>query len=251
MRVIVLLYGLACYGLFFLTFVYSPGFLANRWVPKSIDSGAPGPFYESLLVNIGLLALFGGLHSVMARPEFKVRWTRLVPEPIERATYVLVSSLSMLLLFWQWRPMTGIVWEVTHPVAATALTGLLMGGCALVLYATWLIDHFHLFGLRQVLHHFRGIDEPEASFATPGLYRRVRHPIYLGWLIFFWATPTMTVGHLLFAAVTTAYMLLAIPIEERDLVTVFGDRYRRYRETTPALIPALVSKRPARDRALE
>lgn len=180
-----------------------------------------------MFINVVLLALFGLLHSIMARPEFKTRWTRLIPEPIERSTYVLVSSLSLILVFWQWRRLTGVVWEVAQPAASSALLGMLVGGWLLVLYSTWLIDPFHLFGVRQVLSFYNGVTEPEAPFVTPAIYRRVRHPIYLGWLIFFWATPMMTIGHLLFTLVTTAYMLLAIPLEERDLVASFGDSYRR------------------------
>ena len=182
----------------------------------------------------------------MARPEFKARWTRIVPEPIERSTYVLVSSLSMMLLDWPWRPLTDVVWEVEQPLVSAALLGLLVGGWLLVLYSTWLIDHFHLFGVRQVLHHYNNVAEYEAPFITPALYRRVRHPIYVGWLICFWATPTMTVGHLLFSLVTTAYILVAIPLEERDLITSFGDTYRRYRDSTPALIPVSFSNAASR-----
>jgi protein-S-isoprenylcysteine O-methyltransferase Ste14 len=236
-RILSLAYGLACYLAFLVTFLYAPGFLANRWVPKSIDSGAEGAFLESLLINIVLLAVFGLSHSVMARPEFKARWTRVVPAPVERSTYVLVSSLSLWLLFWQWRPLPGVVWEATHPVVGGILLGMLLAGWLLVLYATLLIDHFELFGLRQGFLHWRGGEDRKATFVTPALYRRVRHPIYLGWLIFFWATPAMTVGHLLFAAVTSAYILAAIPLEERDLLAAFGDTYRRYRDVTPALIP--------------
>jgi protein-S-isoprenylcysteine O-methyltransferase Ste14 len=251
MRLITLLYGLACYGVFFATFDYSPGFLANQWVPKSIDSGPEGPFFESLLINVLVLALFGLLHSIMARPEFKTRWTRLIPEPIERSTYVLVSSLSLILVYWQWRPLTGVVWSVGQPAMAALMLGLLVCGWLLVLYSTWLIDHFHLFGVRQVLHHFNRAPELEAPFVTPALYRKIRHPIYLGWLIFFWATPTMTVGHLLFTLVTTAYILVAIPLEERDLVATFGDTYRRYRDSTPALIPLRIPNAVNRRRRVE
>lgn len=248
MRRVVFLYGAACYSLFFAIFLYVPGFLANRWVPKSIDSGAEGALLPALGVNVALLSLFALQHSIMARPWFKQWLSRLVAPPAERSTYVLASSLCMVLLFSLWQPMTGVVWRLEHPVANAALLGLLFGGWGLVFLATCLLDHFELFGLRQVYDHLRGRESRPATFASPGLYRWVRHPIYVGWLLFFWATPEMTVGHLLFAGVTTAYILVAIPLEERDLVGVFGERYRAYQTSTPALVPALRMRRGGLER---
>lgn len=231
------LYGVVCYAIFFASLLYTIGFLANVVVPKTIDSGTAGPVGQAVLINLLLIGLFGIQHSVMARPAFKTWWTKIVPEPLERATYVLASSLLLFLLFWQWRPMPTAIWRLDDSAAGMALTVLLFVGFLLVLVATFLIDHFDLFGLRQVYLHLQGKEYTHKPFKVPVLYNLVRHPLYLGWLIAFWATPVMTHGHLLFAIVASAYIFVAIPLEERDLLAFLGDDYRRYRERTPMIIP--------------
>jgi protein-S-isoprenylcysteine O-methyltransferase Ste14 len=236
-RLIAFLYGLAAYAVFFVTFLYAIGFVTGLVVPKTIDSGMPGSMTEALIVNLVLMSLFAVQHSVMARRQFKQWWTQFVPKSVERSTYVLLASLTLILLFWQWRPMPGIVWEITNPQLAVAMTGLSLLGFGLVLISTFLINHFELFGLHQVVNHLAGRAMPAPRFKTPVLYKVVRHPIYLGFIIAFWAAPTMTVGHLLFAAVTTAYIFVGIFLEERDLVEQFGDEYRRYRERVGMLLP--------------
>ncbi len=239
-RAAFLVYGAISYALFFSVFLYNAAFLANVVVPKTIDSGTAGPPLEALLINLGLLSVFAVQHTGMARPAFK-RWlTRVVvPEPIERATYVLVSSLVFIALFYLWRPMPELVVQAEAEGVRTALMGLFVLGNLTVLYSTVLIDHFDLFGLRQVVLYFRGRPYESKKFSNPSLYRFVRHPLYLGWFITFWATPDMTQVHLLLAVVTTAYILVAIPIEERDLLDMLGDDYREWRARTPALIPFL------------
>ena len=236
-RIVVFSYGTLCYLLFLGAFFYVPGFMANVLVPKSIDSGVPGPVGTALLINVLLLSAFAVQHSGMARPVFKDWLTKFVPKPAERSTYVLLSSLLLYVLFWQWRPIPAVVWEVRHPVGSSVLLGFCFLGWAIVFYATLLIDHFDLFGMRQVTLYLRGKPYTARPFMTPSLYKYMRHPLYLGWLIFFWATPRMTAGHLLFAAVTTAYIFIAIKWEEHDLVQVLGEQYRRYRETTPLIFP--------------
>jgi protein-S-isoprenylcysteine O-methyltransferase Ste14 len=236
-RFAAVLYGGACYGAAMLTIVYAVGFVSGFGVPKDLDAGAVVPLAEALIVNTLLLGLFAVQHSVMARPGFKALWTRIVPEPIERSSYVLFASLSLMLLFWQWRPIPDPVWTVTGPMASAAIQGVSLAGWGLVLFSTFLISHFELFGLTQVVRHWLGGATPEPVFRTPLLYRQVRHPLYLGFLIAFWATPTMTVGHLLFAIATTGYILIGIWLEERDLIALFGDQYRRYREQVSMLIP--------------
>ena len=236
-RFIAFLYGLAAYLVFFCSFLYAIGFVSGLWVPKSLDTGTIVPVTEALIVNILLMSLFALQHSVMARKQFKQWWTRFVPASVERSTYVLFASLALILLFWQWRPIPTVVWQVTDPQFAMAIIGLSFVGWLLVLTSTFLINHFELFGLHQVVIYLAGRTMPKPRFKTPVLYKVVRHPIYLGFIIAFWAAPTMTVGHLLFAAVTTAYIFVGIFLEEHDLVELFGDEYRRYRERVSMLIP--------------
>jgi protein-S-isoprenylcysteine O-methyltransferase Ste14 len=236
-RFIALLYGLASYAIFCVTFLYALGFVEGLVVPKTIDTGAETPVTGALVINVALMSLFAIQHSVMARPRFKQWWTQWVPRSIERSTYVLLASLALALLCWQWRPMPEMVWHVDDPYIATALIGLSLVGWLIVLTSTFLINHFELFGLHQVANNITGRPMPAPHFKTPLYCQFVRHPIYLGFIIAFWATPAMTVGHLLFAAVTTAYIVVGILREERDLVDVFGDDYRRYCERVSMLVP--------------
>jgi protein-S-isoprenylcysteine O-methyltransferase Ste14 len=236
-RFIAFLYGLAAYFVFFVTILYAIGFVTGLVVPKTIDTGTVVPLAEAFLVNILLMSLFAVQHSVMARRQFKQWWTQYVPKSVERSTYVLLASLALALLFWQWRPIPSVVWQVSDPSIAMAITGLSFIGWLLVFTSTFLINHFELFGLHQVANNLVGRDMPASRFRTPVIYKVVRHPIYLGFIIAFWAAPVMTVGHALFAAVTTAYILVGIFLEERDLVELFGDEYRRYRERVSMLIP--------------
>jgi methanethiol S-methyltransferase len=236
-RSIVFLYGLACYVVFFGTYLYAIGFVVNVFVPRSIDAPRADDFAASLIVDLALLLVFALQHSVMARQGFK-RWlTRFVPEPAERSTYVLASSLALIALFAFWRPLGGTVWSVEQPAAAMALYVLCAFGWLLVLVSTFLINHFDLFGLRQVWMYLIAAPYQPVGFRTPGPYRLVRHPLYVGWLFAFWSTPTMTVAHLLFAVATTAYILVAIRLEERDLIANLGHAYREYRQRVPMLIP--------------
>jgi methanethiol S-methyltransferase len=236
-RIVSFLYGLAAYLVFFVTILYAIGFVSGLVVPKTIDTGPVVPIAEALIVNVLLMTLFALQHSVMARKPFK-RWlTQFVPVAIERSTYVLLASLVLLLLFWQWRPLPTVVWQIADPQLAAAVTGLSFFGWVLVFLSTFLINHFELFGLHQVSIQLTGRSMPEPRFKTPVLYKMVRHPIYLGFIIAFWAAPVMTVGHLLFAAVTTAYIFVGIFLEERDLLGQFGEEYKRYREQVGMLVP--------------
>ena len=232
-----ILYGVIAYVLFLGTILYAIAFVGNLPVPKTIDSGEAGPILPALIIDILLLALFAIQHSVMARPAFKRWWTQFVPQPVERTTYVLFASLVMVALYVYWRPILDPIWTVENPIAVAALTAIFWFGWGLLFLSTFLINHFELFGLRQVYARLRRQTLPEPVFRTPFLYKRVRHPLYLGFLLAFWATPVMTAGHLLFAIATTGYILLGIYLEERDLVGLFGDQYRRYREQVSMLIP--------------
>lgn len=241
-RAAVFAYGVSVYVLFLGVFLYAAGFVGNVLVPKSMDSAPQGPLLQALLVNVALLGVFGLQHSVMARPVFK-RWlTAWLPEPMERSTYVLFSSLALILLFWGWQPMGGVVWDVQDPIGRAVLYSLFAFGWLLVLVTTFLINHFDLFGLRQVWLYLRGREYTHLRFVTPGPYRLVRHPLYVGWFFAFWATPTMTATHLLFAVVTAAYILVAIQLEERDLLEAHGMDYASYRDRVPMLLPRILGK---------
>jgi protein-S-isoprenylcysteine O-methyltransferase Ste14 len=231
------LYGIGAYALFLVSLLYAVGFVGNFIVPKSIDSGMAGPLFESLMVDVMLLGLFAVQHSLMAREGFKRWWTRFVPRPVERSTYVLFASLVLLVLFWQWRPISDPVWTVQDPIAVATLNAIFWFGWVLLPVSTFMISHFELFGLSQVFARWRGRELPTPEFHAPLLYQRVRHPIYLSFLLGFWATPAMTVGHLLFSVATTGYILIAIQLEERDLIRLFGDQYRRYRQNVAMLLP--------------
>jgi len=241
-KFIFLVYGVVAYLIFFGTFCYAVGFVSTIAVPKHIDSVPTAPLGYAFLVNAGLLSLFALQHSIMARPAFKKWWTKIVPEPIERSTYVLAASLCLLLLFWYWQPLGGVIWEVQSEAARLVIQSICMLGFGIVLVCTFLINHFDLFGLRQVWLYFMGKPYQHLEFRTPLFYKYVRHPLYFGFIIAFWAAPTMTAAHLFFAIMTTGYILVAIQLEENDLIKQFGARYRAYRDSAPMLIP--FTKRP-------
>ncbi|NBC16669.1 MAG: isoprenylcysteine carboxylmethyltransferase family protein [Bacteroidetes bacterium] len=236
-RALILLYSGACYLLFLGTFLYLLGFLLNVGVPTSIDTGPRGPISKTLLIDVLLLVLFGVQHSVMARQSFKAWWTRIVPPAIERSTYVLASCLVLIALFWCWHPLPTPVWTITHPAGQVAMWSLFGLGVATVLVATFLINHFELFGLEQAWRRTHDETFEPPAFQTPLLYRIVRHPMQLGAVIVFWATPSMTVGHLLFALGMTGYVFIGLYFEERDLVDTFGAEYEAYQERVPMLVP--------------
>jgi len=236
-RIMAFLYGIVAYIVFLVTFLYAIGFVEDFVVPKTIDGGTAAPTAKALIVNLVLMSIFAIQHSVMARPQFKQWWTKFVPPSVERATYVLLASLVLALLLWQWQPMPVVVWQIANPSIALAVTGLSLVGWLIVLTSTFLINHFELFGLHQVANNLVGRSMPTARFRTPLFYHFVRHPIYLGFIIAFWAAPTMTIGHMLFAAVTTAYIFVGIWLEERDLVNLFGDQYRSYKRRVSMLVP--------------
>ena len=235
-RLVVFAYGVVAYAVFFVTYLYAAGFVGNLVVPKSLDSAPTAPFGTALLINLGLLGLFAVQHSVMARPWFKRALLRVLPQVAERSTYVLASSLALILLFWQWSPLGGVIWDVQNPAGRAVLYALFAFGFLLVLVTTFLINHFDLFGLRQVWLHLLGREYRSLHFVTPGPYRLIRHPLYLGWFFAFWATPTMTITHLLFAVMTTGYILIAIQLEERDLIAAHPE-YAEYRRKVPMIIP--------------
>jgi protein-S-isoprenylcysteine O-methyltransferase Ste14 len=239
MRFVSLAYGVLVYAFFLATFSYAIAFVGNFLVPKTIDSGPASGLAEALLVNLALLAVFALQHSIMARKSFKRWWTQFVPPAVERSTYVLAATLALALLLWQWRPIAEpVLWRVENPAAVAAIWTVFCLGWGILLLATFLINHFELFGLRQVFSFLVGRDIPEAEFRTPLIYRYVRHPIYLGFLLGFWAAPVMTAGHLFFAAGATGYILVGIWFEERDLIAQFGEQYRRYRDQVGMLIPS-------------
>jgi len=237
-RIAAFVYGSTSYVIFLVTFLYAIGFVGNFAVPKTLDSPATDPWTTALAIDLGLLSLFAVQHSVMARRGFKRLLTRVVPPVVERSTYVLASSIALLLLFWQWRPLGGVVWDVENPVGQALLYGGFAFGWGLVLFTTFVINHFDLFGLRQVWRHLLGKPQTALRFVMPWLYRVVRHPLYVGWFFAFWSTPTMTATHLLFAVMTTAYILIAIQFEERDLIKEHPE-YADYRRHVPMLVPSL------------
>jgi protein-S-isoprenylcysteine O-methyltransferase Ste14 len=235
--ILAVLYGIVAYVIFLVTFAYAIAFVGDIIVPKTVDSGTPGPLMEALIVNVVLLGIFAVQHSVMARQGFKRWWTRIVPKSVERSTFVVFATAALALLLWQWRPMPAVIWSVQDPIAIAVIQGVFWLGWGILLLSTFLLNHFELFGLRQVVAKLMGWKLPEPQFRTPFLYKRVRHPLYLGFILGFWATPTMTMGHLLLAVGTTGYVFIGIFFEERDLINMFGDQYRRYRRQVSMLIP--------------
>lgn len=236
-RFIIFLYGVISYVLFLVAFLYAIGFVGNMLVPKSIDSGLESSIGYSLLINLLLLSLFAIQHSVMARPWFKRAWTKIIPKPAERSTYVLLSSLILILMYWQWQPMTGVVWDISGSTGASILNILFWIGWGIVLTATFIINHFELFGLHQVMNYLTKKEFVPPHFTERGYYKHVRHPIMFGFLVAFWAAPTMTIGHLLFTVMTTGYIIVGVLFEENDLRNYFGQKYVQYAQRVPMLIP--------------
>ena len=249
-KLIVLIYGIASYLIFFVTFLYAIGFTGNVAVPKSIDTGSQGALGTSLLINVLLLGVFAVQHTIMARPAFKEKFTEIIPEAMERSTFVLASSLALILLFWQWRPMTATIWQIDNGIGRGILWALFAIGWLLVLASTFLINHFDLFGLRQVYKYFSGQEYHHVPFIKANLYHYLRHPIMLGFIIAFWATPDMTLGHLLFAIGTTGYILIGIQFEERDMRAFIGSEYDDYRKEVPMLCPLHIFRKKAADSAV-
>jgi methanethiol S-methyltransferase len=244
-RTLIFLYGVISYAIFLATFLYAVGFIGNFGVPKSLDSARDTPLGNALAIDLGLLALFAVQHSVMARPAFKRWWTRMIPAAAERSTYVLFSSLALIALFYYWQPLGGSIWSMTSSAGIATMYALFAAGWALLLYVTFLIDHFDLFGLRQVWLELRGKPYTAVPFVTPWLYRQVRHPLYIGWFMIVWATPAMTVTHAVFAVMCTAYILVGIQLEERDLVR-FHPEYAEYQRRVPMLLPFRAKRAAAR-----
>jgi methanethiol S-methyltransferase len=238
-KLLALIYGVLAYFFFFVTFLYAIGFVGNVGVPKSIDTGATAPLGVAVLIDAALLSLFALQHSIMARHGFKMRWTKVVSWYVERSTFVVAASATLALLLWQWRPIPGTVWDVRGTTFGSVLTVTFWIGWGILLISTFLINHFELFGLQQVWAYFRGEDIHRPDFKTPALYKMVRHPIYLGFVIAFWSAPIMTVGHLIFSVATTGYILVGIYFEEHDLIHAYGESYRNYRARVPMLIPLL------------
>lgn len=236
-KIVSLLYGVTSYFAFFGTILYAIGFVGNLFVPKTIDGEPQMPLFTALLINASLLLLFALQHSIMARPGFKRWWTKIIPSHLERSTYVLLASLCLMLMMWQWQPIGGVVWSVKNETVKTILLITYITGWAIVFVSTFLINHFDLFGLRQVWLYFTGRPYTQLPFRLPLFYRFVRHPLYFGFLVAFWSASTMTVAHLLFALLTTGYILTAIQFEEKDLITHFGEKYRSYKKQAPMIIP--------------
>lgn len=236
-KVLFLLYGIVAYLAFFGTILYAIGFTGNLFVPKSIDSAPQVSLLNAILINASLLLLFALQHSIMARPAFKKWWLNFIPEPLERSTYVLLASLCLMLMMWQWQPIGGVVWSVGNETVKTVLLVFYLLGWSIVFISTFLINHFDLFGLRQTWLYFRGIRYTNLPFRIPLFYKFVRHPLYLGFLIAFWSASTMTIAHLLFASLTTGYIFVAIQLEEKDLVSHYGERYEKYRRWVPMVLP--------------
>ncbi len=237
MRILFFIYGVTCYVMFLGTFLYAMGFVGNFIVPKSMDTGTAISLVEALLVNLVLLGVFAVQHSVMARQGFKEKWTKIVPEPIERSTYVLATNLALILLFWQWRPMGDVIWDVSGSMLGSILIAISLAGWLIVLISTFLLDHFELFGLKQVYYYLQGKELIRSGLRQPAFYKVVRHPIYFGFTVAFWATPVMTTAHLLFAIGTLGYMLIGIFFEERDLISVFGKEYEDYKSRVSMIFP--------------
>ncbi len=242
-RIIVLIYGLLAFAAFGAISVYTAAFVGGFWLPNTLDSATSSPLWQALLINFGVIIIFGLQHSVMARPAFKRWWTQYIPEEAERSTYVLLSCVALAVVYLFWQPMGGVIWSIDATWGKVIMWSLYSVGWLLLLASAASINLFHLFGLSQVWAHFKGTTVPEPEFQQPWLYRQVRHPLYTAWLMIFWATPHMTIAHLVFAVGLTAYILIAIRYEERDLIALHGENYRNYRDYTPALIPRLLPRR--------